>query len=136
MQFGCQAQVAQHQTSLGRKAVQQLLLHRRQSLTLAFLDDEYAQQFTAVPDGADVPARHRSGIIRKLRWGQTLAVALWVDRSKPESTAGQQPHLDPAGTHSGSENLRHPQRRLLRRRPTVWCEMGKHVVRQGVRTTR
>ena len=60
MQFGGQAQVAQHQTRLRRKAVQQLLLHRRQSLTLAFLDDEYAQQLTAVPDGPDVPARHRS----------------------------------------------------------------------------
>jgi hypothetical protein len=63
MQFGCQGEVAQHQTRLRRKAVQQLILHRRQSLTLAFLDDEYAQQFTAVPDGADMLARW-SGIIR------------------------------------------------------------------------
>ena len=59
MQVGRQPQVAQHQTCLRRKAVQQLLLYRRQPLTLTFLDDEYAQQLASVPDGPDVPARHR-----------------------------------------------------------------------------
>jgi hypothetical protein len=99
VQFGCQAQVAQHQTRLRRKAVQQLLFHRRESLTLAFLDDEYAQQFAAVPDGADVPARYRCRIVGELRWRRRLALTLGVDRGKPDSTTGQQPHLDLAGTH-------------------------------------
>ena len=136
VQLGGQAQVAQHQTRLRGKAVQQLLLHRRQPLTLAFLDDEYAQQLTAVPDGADVAAGHRRWIVGELRWGGRFAVTLGVDRGKPNSTTGHQPHLDPAGTHPRSENLRHPHRRLLRRGPTVRCEMGEHVVRQRVRTTR
>ena len=79
----------------------------------------------SVPDETDVPARHRSGIVRQLRWGWRLAVALGVNRGKPDPTTGQQPHLYLAGTHPCSENLRHPHRRLLRRRPDVRCEMRR-----------
>ena len=69
MQFSSQPQVAQHQTCLRRKAVQQLLLYRRQPLTLAFLDDKYAQQLASVADRTYMPASHRGRIVREVGWG-------------------------------------------------------------------
>src|SRR5215213_6870992 len=73
VQFGSQGKVVQHQTRLRSNTVQQLLLYRSQRLTLAFLDDEYAQQLTSVPDETDLPARHSFTIVRKLGRGGRLA---------------------------------------------------------------
>ena len=106
VQLGGQAQVAQHQTRLRRQAVQQLLLHRRQPFTLAFLDDEYAQQLAAVPDGADVPARHRASESSESSGGAGGSPsAARVDRGKP--------NRPPASSHTWTRRAPTPAARTF-----------------------